>query len=404
MPPWGRLSIALIVFASLLANAVLSQPAIAQDTETSLELPEVSVQAMLFRDDLERGQTTQLYVIVTNKSKTALRDVSFSIVPEGFTVNTMPAPIPDIPPFGSAQTSVDLNPAEEAGFGKHTLIVTVHYSWGDDAEFVSSQSVTVGITVKRKFEDELAGLFGGGAALLYFLLPIYPAIVAYKFIEMLRKGEAIKMPSVNLANVFPGAVASIVANLAIRPFIGTGDILDDLWSFFGVVGGSLVVGAVIPGIRWLWDERQQEIWGYKESDSYVEMLRKTLTRPRLPEPANSWVTVKIGTETWEGFLLEKRKNACVLGAILKATIKASIGNEEAEAIQKQVWDEKGKVRDAKKLIRLVKGGSIEIDKRDKITHKLDTGEEEKIELNAKIIPGICEVVNPKETPYVEYVP
>jgi len=402
LSPWGLLSIGLILFTGLFAIAVLNQRASAQDTDLTPKLPEVSVGAVLLRNGLERGQTTQLDVIVTNKSKTVLRDVSFSIIPEGFTTNATPVLTPDIPPFGSVQASVDLTPGEQVGFGKHTLIVTIRYSWGDNAEFVSSQSVTADVAVKRKFEDELGNLFGGGAALLYFLLPVYPAIVAYKIFEMWRKGDDFKWPSVDLANIFPGAVASIAVNLAIRPFIDAGDALDDEVNFFSVLVGSLFVGALIPGIHWLWDKYQQRRWGYTESDPDHELLRKTLTRPCWREPANRWVTVTIKTgadEQWEGFLLEKRKIACVLGATLKATVNKPIDWQKAQKICEQIWDEKGKVRDAKLLIELVEQNSIWIDAKKGILDKDKNTIEDKI----KIIHGEYKLQDLEDTQYVEYV-
>lgn len=392
----GRLSIALIVFVGILSNVAVSHVMFAQDLESSPELPEVSIQAILLRDSLEIEQSTQLNIIVTNKSNMVLRNVLFSIIPESFTGNITQEPNRDIPPFGSVQASVVIRPDESTGFGKQTLVVTVRYSWGDETEFISNQAVTVDVTIKRKFEDELGGLLSGGAALLYFVLPIYPAIAAYKIVEILRKGEDFKIPSVDLANVVPGAIASIAANLAIQPFIGEGDLLD-FHNFFSVIGGSLAVGALFPAVHLLWDKWQEHRWGYTGTESDVEMLRKTLTRPHLPKPDNSWVKVTIGTDSWEGFFLEKRKNACVIGAILMASVENQ-NDETFKKVQTTVLDEEGKVHDAKQLIKLVKQGTIRIQQLEQIKHK-----EERIAGSPKIITGTGELIVQRVVPFVKLI-
>jgi hypothetical protein len=348
----------LLGIASALAALVAPAVVFGQETNGILGPPAVNVKTIASRQSLERDESTLLFVIVSNESGVPLQNLRLSVLAEAFVVDEPSGPPATLPAFGSISQSLTIRPTKNADFTQHAILVLAEYVWGDaEARFESVQSSTATVTVKRKFEDELGGLLGGGAAALYFLLPLYPAVAAYQLIEQRRRGEELRIPAFGRQHVVPAAIASLAANLLVRFVFGVDDTEDllEVGNFFAVVGLSVALGALVPivlTVRGWWREQR---WGYSGQESVSEILRKALTGPQ--KPPYKWVTLTSGGESWEGMLLEERGDCFVLGAQLKASARPPA---TADSIKESVLQEDGTVLNPRRLIRLVEAESIHV--------------------------------------------
>jgi hypothetical protein len=365
------LLIGLLAISIALASTIAAgHMAFAQDEGQPTSPPVVEVKAVTSRDSLERSESAQLFVIVSNKSNVTLRDLQLSITADSFVVPE-PSTFPVVSGFGSVSARLTVKPTHNAKFAQHTLVVNAQYGWSDgQQEFVSVQTSTVAIKVKRRFEDELGGLLSGGAAALYFLLPFVVAVATFKVLEQLRKGQKLEFPTFGPEHLIPGAIAAVFVNLLLQPLFllfhqdYSADLLDPA-SLVLVAGASIVVGALIPGIQWVWDRWQGWRWDYTGRETVGELLRKALGQHGRRVVQHDWVWVKLtksGGLLWEGLLLKEDKDRFVLGAQLHA----SAVDQEVESIEREVLREDGTVLDPGRLVRLVKAGQITVEFRRKI--------------------------------------
>lgn len=350
----------------LAAILVLAAGAFAQEMNEVPGPPAVDVETILSRESLERGESTTLYIIVSNRSNVPLRNVRLSVMAEAFDIDE-PSGFPDrLPAFGSVSQPLTISPRKNADFTQHALLVLVEYLWIDgEAEFMSVQTSSVTISVKRQFEDELGGLLGGGAAVLYFLLPLYPAVAAYQLMEQRRRGEALKLPVFGPQYVIPAGIASVAANLGVRFLFGldyTEDLLD-VGNFFAVVLFSVALGALIPATLAIRDWWYELRWSYNGQESEGEILRKALTGPRARQDF-SWMRLTSEGASWAGILLEEGDNRFVLGVRLQA----SASPEAVASIEREVLAQDGTVHDARRLVRMVKEGQLNATPLERILH------------------------------------
>jgi hypothetical protein len=214
-----------------------------QEAEQPGETPKIAIQAILDRDELERNEDGVLFVVLRNESTVTLSNVDVSVSAEGFDVKDKP-PAMTLPAFEGISVPLAIR-AKSAAFGQHTLLVSVSYAWSDaEGEYNSLETSTVSVKVKRKFEDELGGLLGGGAAALYLLLPMYPAVAAYQLVDQRRrKGEGLKVPVIKTEYLVPAALVSVFVNLIVRFAFGVDytENLLDFRNFFLVILLSAVV-------------------------------------------------------------------------------------------------------------------------------------------------------------------
>jgi hypothetical protein len=356
------LRIALVtVLLSALASAAT---ALAQEPP---EPPEVTIQAFLDQEGLKHGETGRLTVILANGSATPLTDVRLTLdSPAVAGIETTAALVP---PFGDVTTTWEIAPASDARYGKHTLLITARYRWAaEEASFESSRTTTATLSVQRQLESELGGLALGGAAAFYFLLPFIPAVTSYHVGQRLRKGEGWGFPEFGTKVIAPALIACIAVNLlfqaVILPRFGLdfgSDFLEPE-TFFLIVGTSLVAGAIIPFVMWLWDRYQSWAWDYRGDEGKAEILRKALTGPRAAREF-PLVNVAVGAEKWSGLLLAEGTAWFVLAAQLGATVAP------AAAVPDNGFDENGQVRDAKKVIELVKSGRLTVSPLVNIEHR-----------------------------------
>ncbi|MCX6006677.1 MAG: hypothetical protein NTZ34_05380 [Chloroflexi bacterium] len=346
--------------------------------------PDVNIQIIPVNSSLERGESTPLNIIISNKSGIALRNVKLLVIPGDLVEKYVPE-IADILPFGTAHTVLTLTPGNTAAFAANNLVVEVQYTWTDGSkEFRTSTTGSISITVKRKFAEELGGLLPGGAAVLYFLIPILPAVAAYQFIDEKRRGVPITFTSFNATSLVPGVAGSALANVITYQIIGNADILN-IVTFFEVFGVSMLVGACIPSIRWGWSIFRWWKWGFHTQDSKESLLEKALTGKCADESGFYYgVLLTAGVrdlskpvdpnshaDSWEGLLLNPGidtypgKNTHILGPLLNVRI---LDEADRPYITSAVIDVSGAVFDRKKIIRAVNDKKLEVEVPFAVTH------------------------------------
>jgi hypothetical protein len=348
----------LFVFFIIGISITFLSFSICAGADTEIKAPIVDIQVILVKETIERGDTTQLEIIISNTSNTTLYNVSLSTTPRDFFQEYSPA-IPDIAPFGSAYKTVIVKPGNTTSFMLYKLIAEIQYSWKSrNGEFVSAKVGSISIKIKRKYEDEMGGLLTGGAAALYFILPIYPAVAAFKLLEQKRKGEKLTAPVLGINNVIPGIIGAVLANLVVGVWLTKmqADILN-IGTFVEVVVFSLVAGAIIPLTLWSIDEIRWKKWGFFEHDKEADILRKAILGPFASKTNEyEWVTLtKNNGESWTGLLLSKRKNTYVLSA----TFFVDTSRFDIDKVKTDIID-KGKVINATKLVEGIITNEFEI--------------------------------------------
>jgi hypothetical protein len=330
----------------LLLLFVFLTPAVLAD-----DAPKVTFQAVPEQKSLDTHQplfepaTTDplpVSLVILNNSDKELRVVELLVPSQHFRVAgavTLPR---TIPPFGSVNARVVLQPAANTGYGHKDAILILRYGWtAASGPVVSAQSATVGADIKQPFEDEAKGLPGGTAALFSLLLPVFPAFFAYQIVDRLRKGEGFQVPTFGSEYVFPAFFIGLLANsLGLR------------YSRGAVLIGAAVLGALWPLLRWLWEGYQHARWAFRETDSGAEYLRKALLAPGAPRRFLR-VTGKAGGQTWTGVRLAQPDGDLVLGPQLQVTPADQKQWSAAETLVKAINAGAGK-RERRQLVERVR--------------------------------------------------
>jgi hypothetical protein len=282
-PPMHGAATTLLLAAVLVGVAVTAEPLAAADPGAP---PAVDFQAVPARDRMLRDERLAVFLIVSNRSPSPLRDLRLES-PEGsgFQVEG-PSPMPaGLPAYATAQLAVTVRAGREAVYGAHKLPLVLRYAWGpEEQSTASAQSAVVAFTLARRLEEEAKGLPGGTAAFLYLLLPILPAFLAYQTVERLRRGEPLAVPSFKSEHLVPAFFLAVVVNF-LALVLAKRDVgleYSDPRVFVSVLLLSLVVGAVAPGLGWLTDRWRLWRWGITPADSPAAYLRKALLRPGAP--------------------------------------------------------------------------------------------------------------------------
>jgi hypothetical protein len=329
----------LLLFA-LLTSAVLADDA-----------PKVTFQAVPEQKTLDTHQplfepaTTDplpVSLVILNNSDKELRDVEMLVPSKQFRASRAVTLPRTIPPFGSVTGRVVLQPAETIGYGHKDAVLILLYGWtATSGPVVSAQSATVGADIKQPFEDEAKGLPGGTAALFALLLPVFPAFFAYQIVDRLRKGEGFQVPTFGSEYVFPAFFIGLLANsLGLRYSRGV------------VLIGAVVLGALWPLLRWLWEWYQQARWAFDDTDSDAEYLRKALLAPGAPRRFLR-VSGKAGGQTWTGVRLAQPDGELVLGPQLQVTPADPTQWIAAETLVKSINAGAGK-RERRQLVEGVR--------------------------------------------------
>ena len=360
-----------------------------QEAEQPGETPKIEIEAILDRGDLERNEDGVLFVVVRNESTVTVSNVALSVSAEGFDVKGE-LPATTLPAFEGMSVPLTIR-AQSAASGQHTALVSVSYSWTDaEEEYRSLKTSTVSVQVKRKFEDELGGLLGGGAAALYLLLPMYPAVAAYQLVDQWRKREALKVPRISTEYLVPAALVSVLVNLTVTSAFGVDytENLLDVTNFFLVISLSAGVGGALAGIGVYQDWR----WGYTGWESTKEYLRKALTGPRARRQF-TFVTVKSGGESCQGILLEKGTDRFVLGAELEVTADPDVEREVLNSV-----DKNGTVHSAKDLIKLFGKRGVSFN----VARSIQRGGVPENSVTVRV-EGSPEIENAEQTVLIRYV-
>lgn len=358
----------LVLLAAALATTVY-----AYDDHSALQkepaAPTVDFQAVVERDSVQRSEDVTVFCLITNKSNIELKNLKVTLLnPGGLTPRATTDPhaplamspsLVDMPAFGAQRSHFALTVSTGAEFARHRLIFALDYTWeGGGKQVPSAQTTTLTLPVVRQFEEEAKGLPGGTAPILYMLMPIIPAILAYEFFNSLRTGEGVKMPQFKTEYIVPsfllavllGFVALLVArrNASVdysRPS-----------SFVLVIVTSAALGAAIVGIQWVCDRLRWRRRGFKATDSLETYLSKALLQ--LEDGRAPWVTGTVEGQTWEGALLTQPDQSRALGARIQISVRPN-SVPSWEELTKAI-DQQGRILDRASLRRWLRKKALTI--------------------------------------------
>ena len=334
--------------------------------------PEIDFRAVSSRDKVERDEPVIIYLSIVNKTNFPISVSGIDIPNQAFESSNIPNLPILLSPHGSSKPTVTIKPRETTKFGLHRLMLSVDFNWSDARRtFTSTQPTTVTVEVTRRFEEEAKGFPGGTAAFLYLLLPIIPAFLSYQTIERLRTGKGLRMPTFRNEYIVPAFFAAIIVSFLMLMTARTDTAVDysNPRTFLSVLTGSLVLGAVIPGIHAGLNLIQKLRWGFSPKDSMATYVEKALFGPRRPHQFK-WVKGTVKGESWEGILLEQPNTAKVLGACLQVSPRANPDPETYQTtvreIELTVLDRSGKVKDPQRLVDLAKAGDLTLNYMNRI--------------------------------------
>jgi len=325
---------------------ILALPSVAAEKE-ALKPPAVTMQATPRSGRLEKDHDLVVVLVVANSSERELRNLALIPDPGGTFSIVGKTNLPgSLPPFRSFAGSITVRPRADVPFGPHNMILGVRYAWSADGriDFVSMQTATVPIEVRRPFEDEAKGLPGGTAALFYLLLPVFPAFFAYQFVDRLRKGEGAQMPTFANDYILPASLIGLLANaLRVR------------YSLLTVVIGAAILGAFWPALRWALEAWRWKKWAFTPGDSNAEYLRKALLSRWTPRRYVNITGEALG-EVWSGVGLAQPDGTLVLGATLQVTPQQESDRQSVDALVNEING--GDRKSRQQLMSLVWQGSV----------------------------------------------
>lgn len=344
------------VLIAFIAAGVYAAPNQKPGSSSEPEAPVVDFQVLPERDAVQRKDTFSIFLFIANKSSTILKHPKATLLNPGFGLTERV--LPDVPAYGSNQTEMKgaVDPQEE--FSQHRLTFVLQYSWaGQGKEFTSAQSAAMTLQVNHPFESEAKGLPGGSAALLYLLIPILPVFFAYHIVDSLRQGQGFKIPEFKTEYFLPSFLVAVGLNFFLVAILkqDLSASYSDPWAFAAFMGGAAITGASIPALGWLYQGAYCWRYAFHENDSYQDYLRKALRLSR--SSSFQWVTGKYNGQTWQGFLLHQPDQTCVLGAQLEIST-AGAGAPSYDQLKAVVDD--GKIIDRKKLLKLIKAQSVNV--------------------------------------------
>ena len=102
--------------------------------------PAVELQAVLERDALNRGETINAFLLLTNKSDTTLTQVKLEAHGVGLDV-TIPS-LNDVAPYSSVRVDTGVKAQDSISFGQHRVLYLLEYKWANAKKSgVSTQAV-----------------------------------------------------------------------------------------------------------------------------------------------------------------------------------------------------------------------------------------------------------------------
>jgi hypothetical protein len=337
--------------------------------------PTVDFQAVVERDSVKRSEDVTVFCLITNKSNIELKNLKVTLLNAGALIPraaadphaplAMSPPLVDLPAFGAQRSQSTLTVGTGAEFAQHRLIFALDYTWEAGGKQVSSaQTTTLTLPVVRQFEEEAKGLPGGTAPILYMLMPIIPAILAYELFNSLRTGEGVKMPQFKTEYIVPSFLLAVLLGF-VALFAARRNASVDYSSpssFVLVIVMSAALGAAIVGIQWVCDRMRWWRRGFKATDSAETYLSKALLQ--LKDGKAPWVTGTVEGQQWEGALLTQPDKSRALGARMQISVKPNSVPSWKELTK--AIDQEGKILDRASLRRWLRKKALTITYLDKI--------------------------------------
>ena len=292
---------------------------------------------------------------VWNKSSLELTNVRLSLTSSEFTL-TIPSDIVPIRAFATEERLGRIAVSKRAKFGSHHLVLVCDFDWRSGTVFHSSRANSLSLQVVRQYENEATGLPGGSAALLYLILPIIPAFLAYDLLEGLRQGQGLKIPKFDSAYIAPAFLIAIAVEylLVLNARRGSQFSFTEPDHLLGALAFSTAAGATIPtlriGIHLLYVRRNS----FRESDQAVAYLKKALKQHR--NGKLMWVQGSGMWSNYEGLLLDQPNQGRALGARLQVSPSRDDPNVRIQL--EHCIDEHGTIADADLLLRLIESGDL----------------------------------------------
>lgn len=361
-------SLRLCLFACALACLALGTqvPAESKSGVASAKVspPNVSFQVVAARDMVNRGDSLDVLFSVANHSEIPLHNLQIKTSSKNSTITFSQPALQGVAAFGSESAETNGKVSGKADFETHHVVFVLQYDWKvSGVTYTSTQTATLNIQVNRQFEEEAKGLPGGTAALLYLILPVMTILLAYEFVDCLRKGQ-VRFPEFKSEYIASAFVLAIALNFVlIYKWQQDQSFLYATPRRFALSLAVLAaVGALIPSIRWLIQGWNWCLHTLRNTDSKEKYLKKVLHQS--PTGDVTWTKAKIHGVDWEGALLEQPNGTRILGACLQISAKA--GKLTPEALKAAV-DDNGTISDRRRLRRFLEAGAVSLDFARRIT-------------------------------------
>jgi hypothetical protein len=331
--------------------------------------PVLDFQAICEQDTFKRGDSFTVLILVVNKSQTELKDVKVRLLNSGAFLPTpsltakaqpsLPLPSGNIPAFATATAQTSLTVDKNANFIQHKLLFSVDYQWEfQGRQFSSAQTANLALLVTRQFEEEAKGLPGGTAALLYLILPIVPAIMAYEFWDSLRKKQGLKIPQFKTEYIVPSFLLALILGffllVAAKRDVSVAYSSPGIFVF--VLFVSALLGSAIPCSRWFLQWLRWRKVAFRAGDTLDQYLIKVLSKyadDNLP-----WAKGTVNGQEWEGLDLQQPDGSKVLGA--RVQVSPQTGSAPSFEDLKKIVDGNGKISDREKLINWLRSKSVKL--------------------------------------------
>jgi hypothetical protein len=343
--------------AALLLLAASGLHALKEPSPTDLDFT-----ATPARDIVKRLEDVPVVIRLTNKSATAASNVRITLVSRDFALPN-PLTIPLLAPFGSETRQITIAVRDSANFTSHHPVLVGEYEWGSNPVHHSARSAPLNLQVVHQYEDEAKGLPGGSAALLYLILPIVPAFLAYDLVDGIRLGQGLKLPKFDTAYLAPAFLMAILVEylLVLSARSGSAFDLTEPGPLLCALAVSTLAGVSVPGVRIIHQSIRMRK-AFNRSDDLSTYLQKALEQ--CPDGLAQWVEGSGEWKNFAGLLLTQPDKKTVLGARLQV----SPSQQDADVLRRLTgcFDANGNLSGAAQLLQLVNTGKATLGFLDRV--------------------------------------
>jgi len=272
------------------------------------------------RQTVGRQEQLDVFMIVTNKSAVDVRNLTVALFNSDFATLRLPSFPTLLPGFNSvnATASIEANPS--AQFKQQQVLFALTYNWISQGQWVTAiQGSAVSIQVVRPFDEEAKGLLGGGAALLYLLLPVIPLVLGYQLMDRSLSGK-FQFPTFGADYVVPAFLVAVLINLILLlAFKQLSVDYAEPSTMVAIILGSFLAGLGFAAARRYEDVRLVISWRYDDHDESLTYLKKALLRPDAPSAYETATGTDSEGATWSGVLLAQPAAGPALGATFQVS-------------------------------------------------------------------------------------